>query len=437
MKTIISRRALVRIVSFSLAIIAVLGAANLIYMKKLAIASRTIEVSYMQAVEDLASSADKISATLTKGLYVTSPEMLAKLSSELISHAETAKNSLNALPVYGQELEKTEKFLTQIGNYAHSLSQNKPSYEDYLRLETLCENAEDFSNSLWALKSKFVASDKRISELFEEIDSDSFILESFTELEDGFAETPTLIYDGPFSDHILNKTPEMTKSAAEITEEEAREKAAPYCQKESYELNSTYQEDGKMPSYVFKCGNATVAVTKQGGFISYMLKPREVNVQKITPDQASEYAKSYLASLGVESVDMTYYETYNNICTINYAHHEGEVTCYTDLIKVAVAMDTGEILGYDGRGFIVNHKERELKNPEKTAEELQGNLSPMLNVVSQKQALIPVNGEEIHCYEFKCKAKNGRTVLVYLNAETGEEEDILILIEMEETTLTV
>ncbi len=437
MKTIISRRCLVRIISFSLAIIAVLGAANLIYMKKLATAERSIEYGYMQAVEDLASSADKISATLTKGMYVTSPEMLNRLSTELISHAETAKSSLNSLPVYGQELEKTEKFLTQIGNYAYSMANQAPSYENYMRLETLCQNAEDFSNSLWELKSKFVASDQTISQLFADLNTDSFITESFTRLENGFSETPTLIYDGPFSDHILNKTPEMTKNAAEITEEQAREKAAPYCEKEPYELNLTHQEDGKMPSYVFECGKTSVAVTKQGGYVSYMLKSRDVNAQKITCQQAAEKAMEYLTSLGVESVEQTYYETYNNICTINFAHTQQGVTCYTDLIKVAVALDNGEVLGYDGRGYIANHKDRELKSPEKSAEELQSKLSPMLKVVSQTEALIPVNGNEVHCYEYKCKAENGQTVLVYLNTETGREEDILILIEMEETTLTV
>ena len=68
MKTVISRRAIARLVSFSLAIIAVLGAADLIYMRRLREAERQIEYGYMQAVDELASSADKLSSTLSKGL---------------------------------------------------------------------------------------------------------------------------------------------------------------------------------------------------------------------------------------------------------------------------------------------------------------------------------------------------------------------------------
>lgn len=99
-------------------------------------------------------------------------------------------------------------------------------------------------------------------------------------------------------------------------------------------------------------------------------------------------------------------------------------------------MDNGEILGYDARGFLVNHTDR--KYPEKLfsktkAEQL---VSPKLEISSQRMAVIPTdNLEEKLCYEFTCKAENGRNVLVYINAETGREEDILILIESDAGTL--
>ena len=34
---------------------------------------------------------------------------------------------------------------------------------------------------------------------------------------------------------------------------------------------------------------------------------------------------------------------------------------------------------------------------------------------------------EIFCYEVSCIGKEGRNILVYINAETGEEERILLL----------
>lgn len=63
---------------------------------------------------------------------------------------------------------------------------------------------------------------------------------------------------------------------------------------------------------------------------------------------------------------------------------------------------------------------------------------PRLEIVSGRLALIPTDGlEEKLCYEFRCRAENGRNVLVYINAQTAEEEQILILVESKSGTLTV
>jgi len=40
------------------------------------------------------------------------------------------------------------------------------------------------------------------------------------------------------------------------------------------------------------------------------------------------------------------------------------------------------------------------------------------------------------CHEFKCAAKDGRKYIVYINALTGMEENILLVMESENGTLT-
>lgn len=446
MKTVISRRTIARIVSFSLAIIAVLGAADLIYMRKLSRAENFIEYGYRQAVEDLASSADKISSTLTKGLYSASPAMMTRLSNELLSQASTAKNALTKLPVYNSDLEQTEKFLAQIGNYASSLSAaaargEETSYEDYSRLSALCRNAKELSRQLWEMQSRFLSDDKTITDLFADMDAggQSFISDGFAKLEDSFSSTPKLIYDGPFSDHILERTPRLTQGASVISQEDAQSHAAQYCGVEDWQLKPVEGgEQGRMPSFCFQGDGVYCAVTKNGGYISYLIKSREPRSSRITPAEAAVYARGYLDSLGITGMQKTYFETYNNVCTINYAFEENGVTCYTDLIKVSVAMDNGEVLGFDARGFIVNHHERDLGEPALSEQECQEKLSPMLSVVKSSLAVIPTNSvDEKLCREFVCKTSEDDTVLVYINAQTGDEEDILILLETDESQLTV
>ena len=133
------------------------------------------------------------------------------------------------------------------------------------------------------------------------------------------------------------------------------------------------------------------------------------------------------------------YEIYQPcFVTVNFAYNDLDVCCYTDLIKVSVAMDDGEILGFDAKGFLVNHYDRDIPEADISQSRAKESVSPRLEIVSGRLALIPTDGlEEKLCYEFRCRAENGRNVLVYINAQTAEEEQILILVESKSGTLTV
>ena len=60
-----------------------------------------------------------------------------------------------------------------------------------------------------------------------------------------------------------------------------------------------------------------------------------------------------------------------------------------------------------------------------------------MNIESEGLAIIPTEWKsEILCYEFKGKIDN-REFLVYINAENGKEEDILIITNTPNGTLTM
>ena len=53
-------------------------------------------------------------------------------------------------------------------------------------------------------------------------------------------------------------------------------------------------------------------------------------------------------------------------------------------------------------------------------------------------AIIPTEGgREKYCHEFLCQTEDGDRYLMYVNAQTGRQEKILILLEDESGTLTV
>ena len=135
-----------------------------------------------------------------------------------------------------------------------------------------------------------------------------------------------------------------------------------------------------------------------------------------------------MESLGLYSFTETYFSVNEGVCLINMAYVHKNTICYTDLIKVGVAMDNGEIMIFEASGYISNHKEREFETPLFSVREAEMKLNPSLTVTAKALALIPTNGRtEMRCYEFACKTEDGDEILVYLNTETLAEEDILIL----------
>ena len=137
-------------------------------------------------------------------------------------------------------------------------------------------------------------------------------------------------------------------------------------------------------------------------------------------------------------MEPTYYINQNNILTVNFAARQGDVLCYPDLIKVAVALDSGSIVGFEAEGYLMNHARRTLETPAVSEEAARAVLDPELECLSHQLVLIPTSGKyEVLCHEFKCRLEDGRHYIVYVNAQTGSEEKILILIEDERGTLTI
>ena len=133
----------------------------------------------------------------------------------------------------------------------------------------------------------------------------------------------------------------------------------------------------------------------------------------------------------------SYYFSEDGICTINFAYSEKGVACYGDLIKVSIALDTGKLAGFDAKNYLMNHKNRNLTVAELSEENAKSLLSPSLEVISSRLAVIPLDtGKEGLCYEFHCRDKDKKEVLVYLDAVTGKQLDLLILLYSDGGILT-
>ncbi len=404
----------------------------------------TLSNSYNRALSDLVEHLDGVQSALTKANYAGSAEMLTTISAKLTQEAGYAKQAVAVLPIQDLNLTNTYKFLSQVGDYAASLAKRMAAGEtltdeDRASLTSLQDYAARLYEEVLVLQDEAVNG----SVSWEDISLDDVgeFTAGLTDFEESFSDYPTLIYDGPFSDHILERTPRMTEGQNEISQEAALSIAAAALGVSADTLTAGSNETGQMECYTFTDENGTVsaAVTKAGGYLSYTLNGRTVGEAAFSNEEGGTAAAEALEKIGYSGMTASYYEESGGVLTCNFAYQEGEYLCYTDLIKVEVALDTGEVIGVDARGFLVNHAERGLEESRALTEaQAKEVLSPLLTVESSRLCVIPSDGlSEIPCYEFLCTAGDGTEVLVYVRTDTPTEEKILILLTDSHGTLTI
>ncbi len=438
----LSRRSLIRLCSFVLFALLTAAGASL-YGYTLARGYRTqLEYTYQRALDNLNEYLDNIDITLYKSMYSGTPERMGLLSAELWRDASAAKASLSQLPVDNVEMDAIYRFLSQVGEYSMELSRKSArgealSSDDLGNLRSLTRVAGGMSGSAKTVQQEVDDSGRWLNDVKptlergQEDPEPNSVSRSLSDANQSIQDYPTLIYDGPFSDHILQASSKLLESAEEVSLNTAREAAARFLGRDVGELSDAGEENSKTAAYLFRCGDERAAVTKRGGFLIYLSKPREVGEGIKTYEEAGTLASEYLEKNGLGPFHTSYYMVSEGICTVNFAYllNDGTI-CYTDLIKVGVALDTGEIVSVESRGYIMNHHERTLPDLENTVEQAKASVSPLLEVEAVELTLIPTSGQnEVRCYEFLCIGENDEQILVYVNTDTLIEEQILILQE--------
>ena len=102
------------------------------------------------------------------------------------------------------------------------------------------------------------------------------------------------------------------------------------------------------------------------------------------------------------------------------------------------ARDSGGVVSFEPHAYRRNPGARGPAPPAVSADEAAERVDSSLTILSRQLALIPTGGEyEVLCHEFKCQNADGGHVLVYVNAATGQQERILLLLEDENGTLVI
>ncbi len=435
------RRNIVRLCSFSFCLVAVLAAFAIIGGVQSRNYKTRLEASYQRNLTELSECLDSIETNLTKAQYASSGNVLSSVSGDIYSECTTAKGALSSLPIEQMNLSGVYKFLSQAGDYARSMSQKEAlSAEDYEGISQLLGYAKKYSEFTEDMVSRCNAGGM-ITEN-EVVSKDggtlkySSISVDFKSAEETFSDYPTLLYDGPYADAVVNRESELLKNSSEKSKEECRKIVADTLGVSEQGVGNKPDANGKIPAYIFSYKLYTVAVTKNGGYISYIMSDLNVSQSSVTEENAVNIARKFLNKIGYKNMEESYYSVQNNVCIINFAYSENGVIYYPDLIKVGVSLSNGEIYSVEATGYIMNRKNRQ--SVDFSQGESNAQLNSNVEVISTKKCLIPKdNGTEVFCTEYHCKSKSdSQEVLIYKNAQTGKDEDILLLLYSDNGILT-
>ncbi len=401
--------------------------------------------NYNMSLSQLTEHVQNVENFLAKSTISSSSEAGAETLTHVWKEADTAVSYLSQIPLNVEQLNKTAKFLNQVGEYSYSLSRKniykeKLSQEDLDNLKQLHKYSVELKESLEDMEEKITIGEISWNQIQknEGIDYtrqvDNIENISFADIDKNFNEFEGLIYDGAFSEHIeLQEKKGLPQE--EITEDEAEQKVKEILGDKIEIINRKGKIDqGDIGIYQFEVteknqAKTTVAISIKGGKLVILEKDREVIDENITREEANQKGKNFLAQIGYPSMEETYFQTQENIITINYVYKQGEILVYPDLIKVKIALDNGEILGVEANGYLNSHTERTDITPTITTEEAKATLNKNLDIQSQKLTIIPTEWKtELLCYEFKGKIDETE-FLVYINAKNGREENILVIIE--------
>ena len=401
--------------------------------KTIAEQQRVIDAQTESAYHALSNDLNDLNVALSKLEAASTPARLSKSFSDIRRLSAGAVRALSLLPVAHANDAGLMQFLTRTGDYAETLM------DRVLGGQML---SEDELNSLGELKAC-------CAELSESYDGECRAGEFpapggfYDERdEENITNYPSLLYDGPFSESSEEAEP-MGIPEETVDEAEALRRASALFPDRALRLDG--RTEGTIVTYDFSAsdekGELCVSITERGGLLLYFMGTPTGTKNDPPSDEESERlhaaASAYLEAHGFGRMEPSYAQYYAGTVVLNYAAVQSGVILYADLVKVYVDRDTQAIIGLDAQNYRFHHRERDFSDSILTEEDALATLSDTLTLEKISLALIPKsNTREVLCYE--CKCTRGETFfIVYINAQSGAEEEIFEVINSDEGDLVV
>lgn len=401
------------------------------------------ENNYQRAFHDLTYQMDMLHDKIGTTLAMNSRHSLSPSLVDVWRLTSEAHSDVGQLPLTLLPFNKTEEFLAKIGKFSYQtavrdLDKEPLSEQEYETLKVLYKQAGEIQGELrnvqhMVLKNNLRWMDVELALASGKESTDNTIIDGFKTVEktvSGYEESDL----GPTFANLQVKDDNFKKIKGKtISEKEAISIAKKYMK---FDNNAEVKvtENGKGSDYGFYSisirnkdtgQEGSMDITKKAGYPIWFINHREVAEQKISLNDATLKATAFLEENGYKNLELFESMQYDNTGVFNFVTNENNIRIYPEALKVEVALDNGNIMGFSAEEYLkaLNEK-REIEKPVLTSEQARAKVNPNFKIMEERQAII-VNdlNNEVLCYEF-LGTINDDTYRIFINAVDGVEEEV-------------
>lgn len=395
------------------------------------------ENSYQRAFHDLSYQMDLLHDKIGTTLAMNSKERISPQLIEIWRLTSEAQADVGQLPLVLMPFNKTEEFLSDIGDFSYqasirNLAEDPLSDEEINTFNELYQTAGDIKNELRkvqhvVLEENLRWMDVQLALASEDEPLDNTIIDGFETVEEtlgGYSESDL----SASLTGISNETHDFKfVNGDNISESKAEDRIRELFKLED-RLDITIAETGDgatIPMYSASFQNnkehGYIDITKKGGHpLSFMLN-RDIKEQKLSLNDAQLAAEKFLEENGFKNMEMFQSSQYDHVGVFQFLYQQDQVRIYPDKIQMKVALDNGEILGFIGTDYYRNHQEREIKEPTLSIDNAKEKVNASVSIQDQHLAIVDDNlSREVLAYAF-LGTKEDETFRIFINALSGEE----------------
>ena len=164
-----------------------------------------------------------------------------------------------------------------------------------------------------------------------------------------------------------------------------------------------------------------------------MYRYRELGQSTLSEAQAEEKAQEFLNTQKFPVMKLVESHLDEGLADLTFVPVQDGAYIYSDMVKIQLALDNGEVINYDQTSFATRHYERQIPAPVLSAEQVKQGMNPNFKVSDIRLALIPdeYSVRELLTYEVRGTVVD-EMFAIFVDASTGLEVRVVRLTQAPE-----